>query len=220
MKLKNNTIIITGGSSGIGLELTKRLCKTNTVLICGRSLEKLEHAKEKFPEIEIFQCDISKKSECNRLVLWLEEHYSRLNILINNAAITHHTNFKDDLMAVEHAELEIQTNLLAPIILSKKLIPILEKNKNAKLINVTTGLVYVPRAIPIAVTEVLFPAVDTPWHKGKAPKIAISVEAAVAEMIQGLEKGKREIRVGKVKMLRLISRIAPSFALKTINKLE
>jgi uncharacterized oxidoreductase len=66
----------------------------------------------------------------------------------------------------------------------------------------------------------MFPAVKTPWHKGKPPKIAISTEKAVNEMIKGLEKSKKEIRVAGAKMLYIVSRIAPKFAFKKVNSLE
>jgi len=245
MILENNTILITGGSSGIGLELTKRLYQKNTILICGRSMHKLEAAKKQFPSIEIYQCNISQKSECEQLVAWVKKEYPELNVLINNAAIAHNATFQNDENAIEQAELEIGTNLMAPIILSKLCLPILSSNQNAKLINITTGLVYVPRAIypfynatkaalhsftqvlrlqlkkvPIQVIEVLFPAVDTPWHKGDVPNIAISVEKAVTEMIEGLENDREEIKVGKVKLLQLVSRISPSFAFKKMNSLK
>ncbi|NJK97235.1 MAG: hypothetical protein HC905_22065 [Bacteroidales bacterium] len=68
--------------------------------------------------------------------------------------------------------------------------------------------------------EVMFPAVKTPWHKGTPPKIAINADVAVSEMIYGLEKGKTEIRVGGAKILCLISRLSPSFALKKVNELQ
>jgi uncharacterized oxidoreductase len=70
------------------------------------------------------------------------------------------------------------------------------------------------------VIEVMFPAVDTPWHQGNPPKIAISPVTAVDEMIRGIEKGKMEIHIGKVKLIRFLSRLAPEFALKKINSLE
>lgn len=245
MVLKENTICITGGSSGIGLELTKRLLeKGNQVIICGRSPDKLEQAKKETPGIITFRCDISDDNECKKLASWVRENYPSCNILINNAAIVHVTDFKEDTEMMDKAEAEIRTNLMAPICLSKYFIPIIEKNKNPAIINNTTGLVYAPKAAypiynatkaalhsftqvlriqlqntPISIAEVLFPAVDTPWHKGSPPKIAISVESAVAEMIVQLEKGKSEIKIGKVKLLYNLSRIAPGFALKKINQL-
>ena len=184
MILQNNTILITGGSSGIGLELAKRLIeKNNKVIICSRSKDKLEKAKT-----------------------------------------------------------EIHTNLLAPIILTKLFIPILEKNPKPKLINITSGLAYVPKAdypffnatksalhsftqtlrmqmdkSAIDILEVFLPPVDTPFHKGNPPKKVITVEKAVDKMISGIEKGEIEIRVGITKLIYLISRIAPKFASKKVN---
>lgn len=245
MKLKNNTVLITGGSSGLGFELAKRLVeKNNQVIICGRSLIKLQTAKKTIPQLIIFQCDISKRKECERLQNFIKSQYPKCNILVNNAAIVHTINFMEDEESLLKAEAEINTNLLAPILLSKLFIPILESNGNSKLINITTGLVFAPRAIYpfynatkaalhsftqvlriqlkdscISIIEVLFPAVDTPWHKGNAPDIAISAGNAVNEMISGLEKEKSEIKVGKVKLLQTLSRIAPSLAIRKMNSL-
>jgi len=66
----------------------------------------------------------------------------------------------------------------------------------------------------------MFPAVDTPWHQGTLPEIAISAENAVAEMIKGIENKKVEIKVGGAKILYLMSRLVPAFALKKINSVE
>ncbi len=243
MVLQKNTILITGGSSGIGLELAKRLIeKDNKVIICGRSKKKLEKAKAKYPNIEIFQCDLSKEKECVRLAHWIKETYKGCNILINNAAIVHVANFYKDGEILEKVKTEIHTNLIAPIILTKLFIPILENNPKPKLINITSVLAYVPKAdypsysatksalhsftqtlrmqmekSAIDILEVFLPTVNTPFHKDSPPKKAISVEKAVDKMISGIEKGEIEIRVGIAKLVYLMSRIAPKFALKKVN---
>lgn len=244
MALKENTILITGGSSGIGLELASQLSEHNTILICGRTQEKLEKAKEKIPSLYYLQCDLSIAEECERLAKWVNDEHPDCNILINNAAIVHDSSFLNGEEILNEAENEIQTNLMAPIRLAKLLFPVLEKNNQPIVINVTTGLVYVPRAkypfynatkaalhsftkvfreqaknSQVKITEVLFPAVDTPWHKGNPPEIAISAKEAVKGMLKGLEHGKSEIKVGKVKLLYVLSRIAPNFAFKKLNKL-
>ncbi|MRI01904.1 SDR family NAD(P)-dependent oxidoreductase [Kriegella sp. EG-1] len=245
MLLQDKTILITGGSSGIGLELARRLSeKNNKVIICSRSLDKLQRAKMEIASLEIFQCDISKKEECVRLSDWVKKNYPKCSILINNAAITHTASFYKDVDILSKLEAEIHTNFLAPVHLTKHFIAIIEKNSNPSIINITTGLVYAPRVIypfysatkaalhsftqmlriqmnskKIAIIEVMFPAVDTPWHKGNAPDIAISTEKAVDEMISSVEKGQVEVKVGKVKLIHLISRLAPGFALKKINNL-
>jgi short-subunit dehydrogenase involved in D-alanine esterification of teichoic acids len=246
MKLENNTVLITGGSSGIGLQLSKVLLKKgNTVIICGKSNEKLLAAKREEPKLFTYQCDLSDSNACIKFVEQLTHDHPALNVLINNAAIVNKIDFIADKHALELAENEYQTNLLAPIRLSKLLYATLSKNSSSAIINITTGLIYAPRMIypfynssksalhsftqtlrlglrneNTSVIEVMFPAVDTPWHKGKPPKIAISAEDAVNEMIKGLEKGKIEIRVGGAKILYLMSRLAPGFAIKKINEIQ
>ena len=246
MNLTNNTVLITGGSSGIGLELSKRLIALNNkVIICGRSEEKLKAAKALIPELVTYPCDLSNKQQCHDLSAWLKQNHKDLNVLINNAALVHNTNFMEANDSTAMAELEINTNLLAPIILIKELVPILVKNANPTLINVTTGLIYTPRAsypfynatkaalhsftqilraqlgqTDLEIIEVMFPAVDTPWHKNNPPKVAIPVDQAVEEMIKGLSKGILEIRIAKVKLLYFLSRVAPNFAFKKLNNLQ
>lgn len=242
MKLTGNTIVITGGSSGIGLELAKVLIKKdNTVIICGRSQEKLDQAKILLPQLHTFQCDLSISDERKRFSDWIVKNHLGCNVLINNAAIVHKTNFFADQDIIEKAEMEVQTNFMAPLALTKLFTPLFQKNR-FKLIFITTGLVYAPKATypvycatksalhsfiqtlrlqlnkePLDIYEVLMPAVDTPFHKGKVPKIAISCEKAVDEMLVKLGKGQKEIKIGGVKILGLLSRIVPSLALKIVN---
>jgi len=246
MKLKNSTVLITGGSSGIGLELAKVLTnKGNKVIICGKSNEKLIAAKKMIPQLITYQCNLSVKQECNEFALKIKESHLDLSILINNAAIVNKIDFINDDNAIELAEIEYQTNLIAPIRLIKLLYTTISANESSAIINITTGLIYAPRVIypfynssksalhsytqtlrirlkdkKTKVIEVMFPAVNTPWHQGTPPKIAISTELAVSEMINGLEKGKSEIRVGGSKILYLMSRLAPAFALKKVNEIQ
>ncbi len=246
MKLKNNTVLITGGSSGIGFELSKVLIqKGNKVIICGKSEEKLRAARKLEPKLITYQCDLSDSIECTDFARKITADHPDLNILINNAAIVNKIDFIDDENAMELAENEYRTNLIAPIRLTRLLYKTMSTNNAPAIINITTGLIFAPRVIypfynssksalhsftqtlrirlqneKTKVVEVMFPAVDTPWHQGTPPKIAISVDAAVLEMINGLEKGKVEIKVGGAKILSLISRLAPGFALKKVNEIQ
>jgi uncharacterized oxidoreductase len=246
MKLENNTILITGGSSGIGLQLSKVLIQRgNKIIICGRSNERLSNAKSIEPKLITYQCDLSNRKQCSDFSKNISENHPDLNILINNAAIVNRTNFLSTDKIIEMAENEFETNFMAPVRLIHFLSPILMKNNNPAIINITTGLIYTPRAdypfynatkaalhsftqvlrkqtenSNINIVEVMFPAVKTPWHKGKPPKIAISTEKAVDEMIIGLEKSKKEIRVAGARLLYKVSRIAPAFAFKKVNSLK
>jgi len=242
---KGSIVLITGGSSGVGLQLaralTSRACK---VLICGRSAEKLQQAQQEMPNIEIFQSDLSKEKDCQELCSQIISKYPRLNCLINNAAIAHTTDFRTDPLAMNKAVKEFNSNLMAPIRLTKLLLPVLENNPKPHIINITTGLIYAPKATypfynaskaalhsftqvlrmqlsnqsPLRITEVLLPVVDTPWHNGNPPKIAISADQAVSEMLFKLEKGQSEIKIGKVPLLYWIARIAPGFAIRLMNR--
>ncbi len=246
MEIINSTIVITGGSSGLGLEMCKQFIeKGNKVIACSRSLEKLNNAKKQLPDLIIYQCDIAQESQCEDFVEWLRINYSQTNVLINNAAIANKSSFLKDNFILEKMQDEFAVNLIAPIRLVKLLYPVLIENKQPKIINITTGLVYVPRSIypfynaakaglhsftqvlreqfkseKIKVIEVLFPVVNTPWHKGNVPKIAISPEKAVLEMMKGIARNKTEIRVSKVKLLYLLFRIAPRLAFRKMNSLD
>jgi uncharacterized oxidoreductase len=244
MEISNSTVIITGGSSGIGFEMCRQLIdKGNKVITCSRSLKKLTAAQKQLPDLTIYQCDITQESECKTFADWIITNHPDTNVLINNAAIVSQTNFTEDSSILEKMKEEMETNLLAPIRLIKLLYPVLIKNNHSKIINITTGLVYVPRTIytfynaskaalhsftqvlreqlkEIKIIEVLFPAVDTPWHHGNPPKIAISPEKAVSEMLKGITRNKSEIRISKVKLLYFIYRLAPKFAFKKINKVS
>lgn len=245
MAFTNNTILITGGSSGIGLEMARQfIAEKNRVIICSRSREKLLAAKTLLPDIVTYPCDISNPEELQNLADRIAAEHADLNILINNAAIVHRTNFVDETDLHKIFSTEIATNLLAPASLARMLYPVLLKQPNAKIINITTGLVYAPRADylfynatkaalhaftqvlrhqlrneQVKVIEVLFPVVDTPWHKGNTPKIAISSQSAVEEMIRKLENSQDEIKIGAVKLLYFLTRIAPKFAFRKINSL-
>lgn len=246
MEILNSTVIITGGSSGIGFEMCRQLIERgNKVITCSRSLEKLTTAQKQLPDLIVYQCDIAQETACKSFADWIIENHPEANVLINNAAIVTKTNFVEDVFASENLNKEIVTNFIAPVRLIKLLYPTLIQNPHSKIINITTGLVYVPRAVytfynsakaalhsftqvlryqlkgqNIQVIEVLFPVVDTPWHNGNPPKIAITPEKAVLEMLKGISSNKTEIRVSKVKLLYFIYRLAPKFAFKKINSVS
>ena len=96
MKLSDNTVLITGGGSGIGLALAKAFVQRgNTVVVCGRNIERLEAIHKENPAIVTFPCDITSDQDQQRLVQHMTQKYPTLNILINNAGIQHNYNFAD-----------------------------------------------------------------------------------------------------------------------------
>jgi uncharacterized oxidoreductase len=145
MVLANNTILITGGASGIGLELVKQLTQlNNTVIITGRDQAKLDLAKKQFPKIHTFQSDASKPSDIAALFDQVTKAFPDLNILINNAGIMRKINVHtqgDDLVDLTR---EIDINLSGPIRMVQKFLPHLKKKANAAIVNVSSGLAFVP----------------------------------------------------------------------------
>lgn len=243
--LTANTIVITGGSSGVGLELARQFVQQkNTVIICGRSEQKLADAVRQIPGLITYSCNIAEPAACRSFYEWVKHNHPGCNILINNAAIAYTASFLQDDQAIEKAEEEFQTNVLAPIHLTKLFSPLLLQHKLPVLVMISTGLVYAPKAsypfynatkaalhsfsqtlrmqaatTPLKVIEALLPVVDTPWHKGSVPESAISATQAATEIIAGIHKGKNEIRVSKVALLYWIARMAPNLAVKIINGL-
>lgn len=145
MLFDNSTILVTGGATGIGLALAKRLCSLgNTVVVCGRRSERLEHAAKEIPGLATIQCDVSREDERLRLFEQIVIHYPDTNIIINNAAIQ---NRPEPLTGAQdwraHSK-EIAINLEAPLHLSMLFTKHLMRKSEAAIVNVTSGLAFVP----------------------------------------------------------------------------
>lgn len=138
-----NTVLITGGTSGIGLALADRYLKDgNTVIVCGKNEEKLKKTAEEHPGLETVFADVSFEADRIRLFETIKEKYPGTNILINNAGIQQRL----DLTAMDWAvwKKEIATNFEGPIHLCGLFIPFLSGKENARIINVSSGLAFRP----------------------------------------------------------------------------
>jgi uncharacterized oxidoreductase len=145
MELQNNTILITGGTSGFGLEFAKRLLKSgNTVIVTGRDIAKLEIAKENLPGLHTFQSDVSKPEEIADLYEKVTRLFPTLNILINNAGQMRKIVLHDTSIGLTDITREIETNLMGPIRMVQAFLPHLKQMKSAAILNVTSGLALVP----------------------------------------------------------------------------
>jgi uncharacterized oxidoreductase len=139
MRITDNTILITGGGSGIGLELARQLAARNTVILCGRRAEALQRAARALPGVVTRTCDVTDSSQREALVYWLRSEHGALNVLVNNAGIQRHLDFTAPVDAAA-IETEIATNLLAPVLLTAQLVPQLAGRDNATVINMGSGL--------------------------------------------------------------------------------
>jgi len=151
MKTKENIILITGGATGIGFSLAETLVNAgNRVIICGRREGKLKEAKDKLPQIQTKVCDVSRGKERESLFNWVKDNFKDLNVVINNAGIQRMVNLKKGTQDLFNGENEIETNLVALIHLSAYFIPLFLKKKEAAIINVSSGLGFVPiAAMPV-----------------------------------------------------------------------
>jgi len=148
MDLIKNTILITGGTSGIGYELASQLlARGNTVIITGRDQAKLNETKKKLPDVYIFQSDVSDPKAVSALYKKLTVEFPNLNMLINNAGIMRKLNIHDEKIDLEGITQEIEINLNGPIRMTKQFLPHLKNQKNSAIVNVSSGLAFVPFAI-------------------------------------------------------------------------
>jgi uncharacterized oxidoreductase len=221
MQLALNTVLITGGASGIGFALAERFLQAGSdVLICGRRHDRLRAVQDKHPQIKTRACDVAKASD--RLVLfeWAVRECPGLNVLVNNAGIQRYTQLTKS-EAWEDVHQEIAINLEAPVHLSRLFIPHLLKQARPVLVNVTSGLAFIPRAaVPIysatkaalrsftlslrhqlastsiQVVEIVPPAVNTDLEGPGLHTFGVPLDGFADAVMAGLHVGDREITYG------------------------
>jgi uncharacterized oxidoreductase len=249
MKQSQQIVLITGGGSGIGLALAKKFIEhNNTVIITGRNLSKLENVQKEFPNIHIFQNDVTDDVEVKNLADNIQNEFGGIDILINNAGIMNLVDAGNENNDLQKQMQEIEINYNSPIRLLHYFLPQLKNSKNAVLVNVTSGLAYVPFAQApgysgtksalhfwtlairpqlkphdIKVVELLPPVVDTPLAHGADIAEDDNLKPMPPEKLADIFwkdfiRGKEEITPGISKQLRLISRLAPKFIFKQLNK--
>jgi uncharacterized oxidoreductase len=148
MKLNSNTILITGGTSGIGFELAKQLTKLgNTVIVAGRDISKLEAAKAKIPGLRTAVCDVADPDSIRALYEHIGKTYPAMNMLINCAGIMRKINL-NKAADLDDTTREITTNLNGTIWTNLQFLPMLKRQPHAAIVNVSSGLAFVP--MPIA----------------------------------------------------------------------
>ena len=242
MKISTNTVLITGGASGIGFAFAKKfLTQSNTVIILGRDVEKLEQAKSAFPELITYQCDITNATQVDDLVVTLENEHRNLNILVNNAGVQYNYNFLEEPNTLSKLQQEIRINLTAPLKLTSLLLPLLVQQESAAIINVSSSLGFVPKesapvycatkaglhifskalryqleASSVKVFEMIPPLVDTEMTKGRGNG-KMAPDDVVEEFWGQFQRDRYEVMIGKVKVLHVLHRFLPGFAEKIVR---
>jgi uncharacterized oxidoreductase len=248
MKLEGNTILVTGGSSGIGLELAAQLLRRdNEVIVTGRDQAALDAAGKKLPGLHTIQSDVRGVEAIAALHREVVTRFPRMNVLVNNAGVMRKINLQ--AFDADHQDIaeEIETNLSGAIRMVMQFLPHLQAQGQAAIVNVTSGLAFNPYPIApvygatkaglhsftqslrvqlqrtnVKVFELAPPAVDTPLNHTFAADLRgtplMSVEELVAKALRGMERDRLEICVGFASVSRLMSRLAPGFILKQLSK--
>jgi uncharacterized oxidoreductase len=235
MHLDGKRILITGGGSGIGLELARRLAGANQVVIAGRDETKLERARAELPTVRTLTMDVTSEEEAQRAVSWLTSELGGLDLLVNNAGLLRSYPLSAPEAATKSVE-DVDVNIGGSIRMTRLALPLLEASPEAAVVLMSSAvaLAAVPRFAVYAATkaavhslarslraelrgsgirvfEVLPPVVDTGPVRGlDVPKIAPAV--VVDAIVAGIKRNRTEIHVGPVKLLAPLSRLAPSLA--------
>lgn len=236
MKLQDRTILITGGTSGIGRELVKKLVeKNNSVIVISRNPVNLECLNKEFPSVKTFQCSLSSGMDIERTISDINKEFPDVSVVINNAGIQETPTFLDSAFSYDGIENEIKVNLIAPIkICALMLGNLLNLQNKSAFVNITSGLALFPKKTSavycatkaglhnfsrsfryqledttVHVFEAILPIVDTPMTEGRG-KGKISANKAADAIISGIERGQAEIYIGKARLIPMLARISPS----------
>ncbi len=221
MELSSNTVLVTGGASGIGLALAARFLRAGSrVVVCGRRTAQLQAARQRHPDLATHASDLAAPEGREALVDWATRTFPSLNVIVNNAGIQRRVALAEaEPWEVTRQELAI--NLDAPIHLSRLFVPHLARHPSAAIINVTSGLAFTPlAAVPIysatkaalhsftlslrhqlagttiQVIELAPPAVDTDLGGPGLHTFGVGVDEFADAAMKGIGDGDLEVAYG------------------------
>src|SRR5438046_577281 len=238
MKLTGRTILITGGSAGIGLAFALKFLELgNDVIVTGRRQAVLDQVKASYPKLRTSQRDVADPAQIAALAARVKSDFPKLDVLMNNAGILLYKNLKSPAADLTGLMAEMNVNVGGVIGTTSALIDVLTSNKST-VINVSSGLAFVPLpAAPIysatkaaihsytqslrfqleetgvEVIELMPPAVKTEMTADfpEGGVSLITTDELVKQSFVSLEAGALEIRPGQSRTLAWMRRLAPDF---------
>jgi uncharacterized oxidoreductase len=145
MKLSNRTVLVTGGTSGIGLGIAEAFHQSGSrIIVCGRDRKKLSTVGKKFPGITVLPCDVGDVGQRENLAAEVLRRFPDLNILVNNAGIQRYIDLKKGYVEIKSGGDEIAINFVAVVELTALFIGHLMSRPSAAVINVSSGLGFMP----------------------------------------------------------------------------
>jgi len=243
VKLTGNTILITGGGTGIGLALAGVLLERgNRVAVCGRRQEKLDEARRLYPQLVTYRCDVSEADDRRRLFEAVAADGLALNVLINNAAsMTAYDLTDTGALDMDMVRRDIAVNFVAPIEMIELFLPMLLERDAPTIINVSSpgGVVPVAR-VPVycaskaalgsftrslrhqlgarvRVITVYPPSVETEMMRN-VDLHKVSAEDCGREIMRRLAGDSDEIWIGEARYLPILARLAPLWTFRLVNR--
>lgn len=248
MKLTGRTILITGGSSGIGLELAAQLlARRNTVIVTGRNDQALNEARRRLPGLHGVRSDVSDPGDIRALHDALLPQFPRLDTLINNAGIMR-ILLLGAPRPLDDVTREIDIDLTGPIRMVQQFLPQLRAQPGGLIVNVSSGLAFVPLALSpvysaakaglraytrclraqlagtgLRIVELAPPLTETPlfntdFRNRMKGQKGMAVDRLVRDALAAIEAGRTEIRPGVSNVLKIASRVAPEFIFNQLSK--
>jgi uncharacterized oxidoreductase len=239
MKLTGRTILITGGSAGIGLAFALKFLELgNQVIVTGRRESVLNKLKEKYPKLHTIQSDVADSAQIAALSRRVKAGYPKLDVLMNNAGIMLHRNLKVPPADLDALMAEVNINVGGIIRMTSAFVDLLAANKGT-IINVSSALAFVPlpsapiysatkaavhaytqslrfqlEETGVEVIDLMPPAVrtDLTAEMQEGEGIALmSTDELITRSFAGFRAGKHEIRPGQSNLLAWMRRLAPDF---------
>jgi uncharacterized oxidoreductase len=244
MKTTQNTVLITGGSAGIGFAIAKLLTeKGNHVIITGRNAERLSKAAAQLQHVTAIAADVTSAADTEKLADRLVKEFPGLNMVVNNAGNAYAYGLEASASAFEKASGEMLTNYLAIIRLNELLLPLLKKQPAAAIVNVSSITAIAPSgAIPtysaskaalhsytqalrvalegttnIKVFELMPPLVNTDFSQAIGGANGIPPAAVAEDLLEALGSDRYEIQTGGTAELFRLFLSSPADALKVMN---
>lgn len=243
MNINNNTILITGGTAGIGFETATLFAAAgNKVIITGRDRQRLDKALAALPGATGIISDVSKQEDVEELVALIKKDFPQLNMVVNNAGHALVYDLTAGSNAFENAEEEMFTNYLSVIRLNEKLLPVLSAQPAAAIVNVSSVVAFVPGSLAtysaskaalhsytqslrislqrkgnIKVFELMPPLVNTQFSAPIGGANGVSPVVVAQDLLDGIANDRFEIRTGNTQIIYDLYLKSPEEALNVMQ---
>ena len=244
MQISGKTVLITGGGSGIGLHIGKEFIKSGAkVIACGRTMVKLEQARDNNPSLEIAECDVTDEKQVRELLEHCDSEFGGVDILVNNAGIFQVFDVADSDTSLEHQLNEVDIDFNGAVRMVHYFLPSLLQKPEAAIVNVSSGLAFVPLSMApiysatkaamhawtralrhklkktnVKVFELMPPVIDTDMVSDLKDFPKMPPDKLAKAFLKNFKADKLEITAGQSGQLKMMSHLAPNFIFKMINK--